>query len=255
MGEDASHSAAEVTALRAGLDLGVNLIDTAEMYADGGAELVVAEAIAGRRDEVFLVSKVLPHHASFEGTLAAAEGSLRRLGTDRIDLYLLHWPGPHPLEGTYNAFRRLREQGKVRSYGVSNFDVADMERSESTPGGAAVGVNQVLYNLSRRNVEHRLLPWCRERGITLMAYSPFEQARLAASAALARVAARHDREPYQVALAWTIREPGVVTIPKASRLEHVRANAAAAELELTAEDLSELDCAFPRGASAALETL
>jgi len=245
MGESPARHESEVDALRLGLDLGLTLIDTAEMYGDGGAEEVVAEAIEGHRDEVFLVSKVLPHNASREGTLRAAERSLKRLRTDRIDLYLLHWPGSYPLEDTFAAFEQPVEQGKVCHYGVSNFDVADMERSEALPAGAAVTTNQVLYNLERRGIERRLLPWCAERGILLMAYSPLEHARLVRTRALKAVAARHDCTPYQAALAWTIRHPGVVTIPKAGHPLHVHENVAALAVRLTERDLADLDQAFP----------
>lgn len=245
MGESARRRDAEVRALRLGLELGVTLIDTAEMYASGGAERVVARAIEGRRDEVLLVSKVLPQNASRTGTLRAAERSLKRLETDRIDLYLLHWEGSHGLDETYEAFERLVEQGKIRSYGVSNFDTDAMESSERLPAGRKVAANQVIYNLARRGIEYSLLRWCRERDVAVMAYSPLEQGRIPASRAVEAVARRHGCSPYQAALAWTLREPGVVAIPKASRLEHVRENVAAREIRLGAEDLAELDRDFP----------
>ncbi len=245
MGQDPREHKREVEALRLGLDLGMTLIDTAEMYADGGAERVVAEAIVGRRDDVFLVSKVLPSNASREGTIAAAERSLERLRTDRLDLYLLHWTGSWPLEETYGGFERLVEQGKILHYGVSNFDVDDMQRSESLPAGARVGVNQVLYNPTRRGIEPALLPWCAARDIVVMAYSPLEQGRLRARAALRQVAERHDAKPEQVVLAWVLRHPNVVTIPKAVRTEHVRDNAAAGSIRLTEEDLADLDRDLP----------
>lgn len=246
MGERPDERRREVAALRLGLDLGVTLIDTAEMYGDGGAEQVVGEAIRGRRDAVQLVSKVLPDNASYRGTLAAAERSLRRLETDRIDLYLLHWPGAHPLVETYRAFRDLVDQGKVLHYGLSNFDVDDLLRSEAISGGAAVAANQVLYNLERRAVERRLLPLCREAGILAIAYSPFEQARLRPRTALRAIAARRGCSPYRIALAWTLRESGVVAIPKALAPQHVRDNVAAATLELSAEELNALDDDHPR---------
>ncbi len=245
MGEDPARAAGEVAALRLGLDLGLGLIDTAEMYGDGGAERVVAEAIRGRRDEVYLVSKVLPHHASRRGTLEAARASLRRLDTDRLDLYLLHWTGSHPLDETYAAFEELRAAGDVLAWGVSNFDADDMARSETTPGGVRAGVNQVLYNLQRRWPEDRLLPWCRERDVAVMAYSPLEQARLPDAPELRAVADRHGRSTAAIAIAWTLREPGVVSIPKAARPEHVRDNATALDVALDAEDLALLDRAFP----------
>ncbi|MFS8640281.1 MAG: aldo/keto reductase [Symbiobacteriaceae bacterium] len=235
----------EVEALRLGLDLGMTLIDTAEMYADGGAEEVVAEAIAGRRDQVFLVTKVLPGNASRRGTIEACERSLRRLRTDRIDLYLLHWRGRYPLAETLEAFAELVRAGKIRYWGVSNFDTDDMAELTGLPGGAAVATNQVLYNLSRRGIEYDLLPWCRERRIPIMAYSPIEQGRILGNPALRRVAARHGATPAQVALAWLLRQKDVMVIPKASRPEHVRENRGALDLALTAEDLAELDRAFP----------
>ena len=245
MGAEPRRRAAEVAALRLGLDLGVTLIDTAELYADGGAEEIVAEAIAGRRDGVTVVSKVLPGNASRAGTIAAAERSLRRLRTDRIDLYLLHWPGDHPLAETLAAFISLRDAGKIRHYGVSNFDVAEMETSEALPGGPAVAANQVLYNLARRGIERTLLPWCAGRGVAVMAYSPLDQGNLRERPALARVAARHGVSPQTVAIAWTLRLPGMVTIPKAVRPEHVRACVAATALALEPADLAELDAAYP----------
>lgn len=235
----------EIEALRLGIDLGMSLIDTAEMYGDGGAEEVVGEALEGRRDEVFVVSKVLPGNASFEGTVLACERSLRRLRTDRLDLYLLHWAGPHPIEGTLEAFERLREAGKILRFGVSNFDVHEMREVCALPAGAGVAANQVLYNLGRRSIERKLLPWCAARGITVMAYSPLEQGRLRPRPALQAVAARHGISTAQVALAWTLRDPGVVTIPKAARPDHVRENAAVVQVTLTERDLAELDRDYP----------
>ena len=256
MGENRARWTDEVAALRLGLDLGMRLIDTAEMYGDGGAERVVAEAIRGRRDEVFLVSKVLPHHASYTGTLRACEASLARLETDRLDLYLLHWPGSHPVEETIRAFQRLRVDGKIRYWGVSNFDVDEMEPVIAVEDPAGCTTNQVLYNLERRGVERRLLDWCTLRGMPVMAYSPLEQGRLRSKSALGRVAERHGASLEQVALAWVLRREEVVTIPKAIRPEHVRANAGAADLVLTEEDLSDLDRAFPVPArDVPLETL
>lgn len=235
----------EVAALELGFDLGCTLVDTAEMYADGGAEEVVGEALRGRRERVFVVTKVLPGNASRDGTAHAAEQSLRRLRIDCIDLYLLHWAGPHPLEETLAAFERLRQDGKVRHYGVSNLDIADMEAAEVLPHGPGIAANQVYYNLARRGIERRLLPWCGERGVAVMAYTPLEQGRLRESEALGRVALRHAATPAQVALAWTLRLPGVVAIPKAVEPSHVRQNAAAAALDLDAEDLAALDAAYP----------
>jgi len=255
MGESAATRGDEIDALRCGLDLGLTLIDTAEMYGDGGAETVVGQAIAGRRDEVLLVTKVMPDNASRRGTLRAAERSLKRLGTDHIDLYLLHWPGPHPLEQTFAAFEKLVEQGKILNYGVSNFDLKAMQGAASLPGGANIATNQILYNLTRRGIENRLLPWCHEQGVTVMAYSPFEQGMLPSSRALETIAERHACTPHQIALAWTLREPGTVAIPKAANLDHVRQNAAAASIRLDEQELAELDRAFPRPKVDRLETL
>ncbi len=235
----------EIAALRLGIDLGMKLIDTAEMYGRGAAEELVGEAVAGRRDEVFLVSKVLPRNATRKGTVAACEGSLRRLRTDRIDLYLLHWLEETPLEETLDAFGALLRAGKVRLWGVSNFDVPDMEGLVGLSAGPAVQTDQVLYNLTRRGIEHDLLPWCRERKLPIMAYSPVEQGRLLGHPALRRVAARHGVPPAQAALAWVIREEGISAIPKAGTPEHVRENRGALEVRLTRRDLAELDAAFP----------
>ncbi|GAA2112137.1 aldo/keto reductase [Actinomadura alba] len=245
MGERLSDRAAEVAALRHGLDLGIGLIDTAEMYGDGGAEEVVGEAIASRRDEVFLVSKVLPHNASARGTVKACERSLRRLSTDRLDLYLLHWRGSTPLDETLEAFERLRDSGEIRHFGVSNFDIGDMRELWDRPAGRRVATDQVLYNLARRGIEYDLLPWCRERGLPVMAYSPIEQGRLLTHPLLRRLAERHDTTPAQVAIAWVLRQDGVCAIPKASTPEHVDENRAALDIRLSERDLAELDSAFP----------
>ncbi len=245
MGEDRGRRGAEVAALRRGLDLGLTLIDTAEMYGEGGAEKVVGEAIAGRRDEVFLVSKVYPHNASARCTVAACERSLRRLGTDRLDLYLLHWRGSHPLAETVAAFERLRRDGKIRHWGVSNLDAEEMEELAGVADGRRCATDQVLYNPSRRGIEWDLLPWCRGRGMPVMAYSPIEQGRLPTAGVLGEIGRRHGRGPFQVALAWVLAQPGVVAIPKAARPEHVEANAKALDLELTAEDLAAIDREFP----------
>jgi diketogulonate reductase-like aldo/keto reductase len=252
MGEDPGARADEVAALRLGLELGMTLVDTAEMYGEGGAEEVVGEAIAGRRDEVFLVSKVYPHNADRAGVRAACERSLRRLGTDRLDLYLLHWRGGVPLEETLEAFARLREQGKILDFGVSNFDQDDLLEAAALPEGNDVAVDQVLYNLSRRGIEWDVLPWCRERGMPVMAYSPLEsnpadQRAMLGKAALRALAQAHGVTPAQVALAWLLRQDGVVVIPKAVQPAHVRANRAALDLAplLTGADLAALDAAFP----------
>ncbi|PBB27071.1 MULTISPECIES: aldo/keto reductase [unclassified Mesorhizobium] len=245
MGEDSRRRADEVDALKLGLDLGLTLIDTAEMYASGGAEEVVAQAIAGRRAEVFVVSKVLPSNASRAGVQRACENSLKRLRTDRIDLYLLHWPGSVPLAETVEAFEALKKAGKIRHWGVSNFDTEDMEDLAGLPDGGNVQTNQVLYNLVRRGPEFDLAPWSRRRGIPLMAYSPVEQGALARNARLDAVAARRNATAAQIALAWVMHQEGVIAIPKASSQEHVRQNFAALDIKLTGEDLADLDRAFP----------
>jgi diketogulonate reductase-like aldo/keto reductase len=246
MGEDRREHANEVAALRLGLDLGMNLIDTAEMYGDGGAEKVVAAAIAGRRDEVFLVSKVLPEHATRRGTIAACERSLKRLETDRIDLYLLHWRvGDVDLAEVVEAFTTLTGAGKIRHWGVSNFDVDDMEELGELANGAAVAANQVMYNLNRRGIEHDLVPWCRRRRIPIMAYSPLDQGKLARSRELGRFAQRLGTGPSRLALAWLVRQKGIIAIPKSASPDHVRENFAALEVQLGNHDLAELDRAFP----------
>jgi diketogulonate reductase-like aldo/keto reductase len=245
MGEDPSAHGQEVRALQEGIDLGMTLIDTAEMYASGGAEIVTGEAIDGRRDDVFLVSKVLPYNAGYDDCVAACERSLDRLRTDRLDAYLLHWQGGVRLEETLDAFAKLEEDGKIRSWGVSNFDADDMAELVSLPGGEAVATNQVLYNLTRRWPEPELRPFCLERGIPLMAYSPIEQGRMLRHRALREVADRHGVTPAQVALAWLLERGEVIVIPKAARLEHVRDNRASLDLELDAGDLEELDSSFP----------
>jgi diketogulonate reductase-like aldo/keto reductase len=245
MAEDPRRREDEIAALRLGLDLGMTLIDTAEAYADGAAEELVGEAIAGRRDEVFLVSKVLPDHATRRGTITACEGSLGRLGTDRLDLYLLHWRGQVPLEETLEGFAALVRAGKVRHWGVSNFDVSDLEELVALPGGSAVATDQVLYNLTRRGIEYDLLPWCQRRGLPIMAYSPIEQGRVLHHPTLRSVAAGHRATPAQVALAWVLRQDSIISIPKAGTTAHVRENRAALDLRLTEHDLAALDRAFP----------
>ncbi|HEX7306985.1 aldo/keto reductase [Lentzea sp.] len=243
MAENPARRDEEVRALRTGLDLGLTLVDTAEMYGGGAAESLVGEAITGRRDEVFLVSKVLPGNASAAGTVRACEASLSRLGTDRLDLYLLHWRGRFPLAETLDGFAALAEAGKIRHWGVSNLDLTDMRELTALPGFCQT--NQILYNLTRRGPEHDLLPWHAEAGIPVMAYSPVEQGRLLDSPVLASVARRHVASAAQVALAWVLRLPFVTAIPKAGTVEHVRDNARALGLVLTDEDLAELDRAFP----------
>jgi diketogulonate reductase-like aldo/keto reductase len=245
MGEDRRRRADEVAALRLGVDLGMTLIDTAEMYADGGAEEVVREAIEGRRGEVLLVSKVLPSNASRAGVARACEQSLKRLGTDRIELYLLHWRGGVPLAETIAAFETLKSQGKILGWGVSNFDMDDMEELASVPGGEFVQTNQVLYNLSSRGIDYDLLPQSARDGIPVMAYSPVGQGELTRDRRLAAIGERHGATAAQIALAWTLRHPHVIAIPKAGSLGHVRDNRAALDIELTEADLAELDAAFP----------
>ncbi len=246
MGEDASWRKDEIASLRLGIELGMTLIDTAEMYADGGAERIVAQAITGRRNEVFLVSKVLPEHATHPGTIAACERSLRRLKTDRLDLYLLHWREAIPLSETLEAFDKLLRAGKIRYWGVSNFDLTDMRELTGSPVGAAVAANEVMYSVKRRGIEYALMPWCRRRKITIIAYSPLDQGKLVRSRTLKDIAARHDATPAQVALAWLVRQHGVIAIPKAKSKTHVRENRAALDLRLDKRDLAMLDRVFPR---------
>jgi diketogulonate reductase-like aldo/keto reductase len=246
MGERGSAAKAEVAALKLGIELGMMLIDTAEMYGNGRAEELVAEATQGQRDKLFIVSKVYPHNASRAGVPAACERSLQRLKTDRIDLYLLHWRGSHKLAETVEAFEKLRAEGKIRYWGVSNFDTSDMQSLVRLPGGANCASNQVLYHVGSRGIEHDLLPWCTEHKIPLMAYSPVGQGgRLLQSKALAAVAKRHDATPAQIAIAWSMRHGNVISIPKASDPQHVRENAAAGAITLSSEDLAAIDAAHP----------
>lgn len=245
MGESRSSFQREVEALRYGLDLGLSLIDTAEMYGEGGAEEVVAQAIGNRRSQVFLVSKVYPHNASKQGAIAACERSLKRLNTDYLDLYLLHWRGSVPLSETLEAFQTLKAAGKIRDYGVSNFDVEDMEAAVCLDGGDAIATNQVLYNLTRRGIELNLLPWCRAQNIPLMAYSPIEQGRLLNNKALKAIAQAREVTPAQIAIAWLLHQDNVIVIPKSSRIEHIDQNYAALNLTLNADELTALETAFP----------
>lgn len=243
--------ASAIAALRRGLDLGLTHIDTAEMYGAGAAETLVAEAIAGRRDEVFLVSKVVPQNASRKGTIAACERSLTRLKTDRLDGYLLHWPGEHPLEDTLEAFEQLRRDGKIRTWGVSNFDVAELEAAWKI-AGARLSCNQVLYHLQERAIEHAVIPWCEQHGVAVVAYSPFGSGafpgpRTKGGRVLQLIADAHGATPRQVALAFLVQRPSVFTIPKAGRPDHVEDNAAAAGLQLSAAEIARLERAFPRG--------
>ena len=245
MGEDRRQRAKEVAALTLGLDLGMTLIDTAEMYGDGGAEEVVGEAIAGRREEVFVVSKVYPHNASRRGAVAACKRSLKRLGTDRLDLYLLHWRGDIALAETVDAFESLRREGCIREWGVSNFDRADMEELFALPDGPRCAANQVMYHLGCRGVEWDLLPFCREHRVAVMAYSPVGRGRLLRDRQLGALAGELGVTPAQVALAWLLKQPGVSAIPKAASEAHVRDNRAAAALRLSAKALKDLERAFP----------
>ncbi|MEP6701912.1 MAG: aldo/keto reductase [Betaproteobacteria bacterium] len=246
MGERASERQREIAALKLGFDLGMTLFDTAEMYGEGGAEEVLAEVIKGRRDEAYIVSKVSPHNASLRGTVAACERSLSRLKIERLDLYLLHWRGRHPLAQTVQAFEQLRTDGKIGAWGVSNFDRDDLQELASVTDGGHCAVNQVLYNIAHRGIEWDVLPWCRERGVAVMAYCPLDEGgRLLKSQVIQSVATRHAATAAQIALAWLIRQTGVVAIPKAASEAHVRANRAATDVVLTPADLAEIDAAFP----------
>jgi diketogulonate reductase-like aldo/keto reductase len=235
----------EIACLQHGVDLGMSLIDTAEMYGDGASEQLVGEAIAGRRERVFLVTKVYPQNATRRGAIAACERSLKRLATDRLDLYLLHWRGNVPFAETIAAFEQLQRDGKIRYWGVSNLDTRAQQDWVATPGGAAVAANQVLYNLSRRGVEWSLLPWCRAQGIALMAYSPVEQARLLDHRELIALARELGRTPAQLALAWLLAREGVIAIPKAARRKHLDDNFGALETPLDTTTLTRLDAIFP----------
>jgi diketogulonate reductase-like aldo/keto reductase len=245
MGVNPMRKKNEVEALQLGLDLGMTLIDTAEMYADGKAEEIVAEAVKGRRHETFIVTKVIPSHAKHNQVISSCDKSLNRLGTDRIDLYLLHWRGNTPLEETLRAFTELMKAGKIRHWGVSNFDTSDMKELVALKDGGAVATNQILYNPARRGPEWELLPWCRERNIPIMAYSPVDQGGLAKHPVLKNIAKRHQASAAQIALAWLLLQEQTIVIPKAVRPDHVRENRKAADLQLTEADLHELNIAFP----------
>ncbi|AHB07403.1 aldo/keto reductase [Pandoraea pnomenusa] len=244
MGEKAERRREEIAALRLGVSLGMTLVDTAEMYGEGATETLVGEALDGLRDQVFLVSKVYPHNASRRGVVAACERSLKRLRTDRLDLYLLHWRGGEPFEETIAGFEALREAGKIRHWGVSNLDTDDMDELFATPGGNACATDQVLYNLSRRGPEYDLAPWLAEHGLPMMAYSPIEQGRLPTKGVLGDIARARHVEPLQIALAWVLSRPGVIAIPKAGTEAHVRANRAAHDIVLTEQELALLDHHF-----------
>jgi len=248
---DEADSGVAIAALRRGLDLGMTHIDTAELYGSGAAEELVGAAIAGRRDEVFLVSKVLPQNASLRGTVAACERSLARLGTDRLDCYLLHWPGPHPLEDTIAAFEKLRADGKILSWGVSNFDVADLAAVRQIAGPGHPACNQALYHLRERAIEHAVIPWCEANGVAVVAYSPFGHRggfplpRTAGGRLLREIAERHHATPRQIALRFLVRRPSLFAIPKASNPEHAEENAGAGALRLGEAELARIDAAFP----------
>jgi diketogulonate reductase-like aldo/keto reductase len=249
-----------VAALRRGIELGMTHIDTAEMYGSGRVEEIVGEAIKGRREGLYLISKVLPENASRKGTVEACERSLKRLGTDRLDCYLLHWPGRHPLAGTIAAFESLREAGKIASWGLSNFAADELEQALAIAGPGKIACNQVLYHLEERAIEHSVLPWCADHGVALVAYSPFGSGRFpAASSAggrvLAAMAAKHRATARQVALAFVTRHPAVFAIPKAAKVAHVAENAGADGLTLSPEEIAELDHAFPRGRKRGLPML
>ena len=245
IGEDAATRTEEIASLQHGIDLGMALIDTAEMYGEGASEKLVGEAIRGRRERVFLVSKVYPHNAGRKAAQAACERSLRRLGIECLDLYLLHWRGSEPFAETIEAFETLKAQGKIRHWGVSNLDTEDLQEWVDTPGGAAVAVDQVLYNLTRRGIEWDLLPWCQKRRIPVMAYSPIEQARLLRHSGLCELAGRLGMTPAQVALAWLLQRDAVIAIPKTSTRQHLEENFAALRFSLEADVVAELDRLFP----------
>jgi diketogulonate reductase-like aldo/keto reductase len=256
MGERPNARKEEIAALRAGVELGMTLIDTAEMYGDGESEKLIAEALADLRDDVFLVSKVYPHNGSERGVQAACERSLKRLKTDRLDLYLLHWRGGEDLQGVVAGFEKLKRDGKIRHWGVSNFDTDDLEELFDLDGGNACATNQILYNVARRGPEFDLLPWLRERGMPGMAYSPVDHARLPKNSVLDEIAAGRGMSVVQIALAWVLQQAEVFAIPKASSVAHVKANRAAADIELSADELAKIDSQFkPPKAKRSLEML
>lgn len=245
MGERASESEREIASLKAGIELGMTLIDTAEMYGEGDSERIVGRAIKGRRDGLFIVTKVYPWNASRRGTIEACERSLSRLGIDQIDLYLLHWRGEHPLADTVEAFEDLKDAGKIGAWGVSNFDIGDIEELLAVPGGRHVAANQVLYNLARRGIEYDLLPWCQEHGVPVMAYSPIEQGRILHNPELIRIAKANQATPAQIALAFLLERDGVIAIPKTSNADRVAENRDCVSLDISDEDWAALDAAFP----------
>ena len=241
MGEKASQKQVEIDALKLGIDLGMTLIDTAEMYGEGGAEKIVGEAIALCREEIYLVSKFYPYNASYDGVIAACDRSLSRLKSDYLDLYLLHWRGSVPLSETLAGLQHLKQAGKILDYGVSNFDTDDMEEAESLPGGKEIVTNQVLYNLKRRGIEWDLLPWCKKRNIPIMAYSPIEQGAFVNDSKLNNIAAKHNATSTQIALAWLLHQDNVISIPKTTKIDRLKENRAALDIKLTEEDLQQLD--------------
>ncbi|TCU25577.1 diketogulonate reductase-like aldo/keto reductase [Rhizobium azibense] len=245
MGERASETEREIASLKAGIQLGMTLIDTAEMYGEGDSERIVGRAIKGRREGLFIVTKVYPWNASRRGTIEACERSLSRLGIDQIDLYLLHWRGEHPLADTVEAFEDLKDAGKIGAWGVSNFDIGDIEELLAVPGGRHVAANQVLYNLARRGIEYDLLPWCQEHGVPVMAYSPIEQGRILHNPELIRIAKANQATPAQVALAFLLERDGVIAIPKTSNADRVAENRDCVSLDISDDDWAALDAAFP----------
>ncbi|MDJ0688812.1 MAG: aldo/keto reductase [Xenococcaceae cyanobacterium MO_188.B32] len=244
MGEKASQKQAEIDALKLGIELGMSLIDTAEMYGEGGAEKIVAEAISNCRNEIFLVSKFYPYNASYQGVIAACERSLSRLKTDYLDLYLLHWREAIPLSETLEALQHLKQTRKILDYGVSNFDTDDMEEALSLPGGKEIATNQVLYNLKHRGIEWDLLPWCQERSIPIMAYSPLEQRAFVDDSSLKAIATKHNATSTQIALSWLLHQDNVISIPKATNPQHIKENRAALYIKLTEEDIKQIERAF-----------
>jgi diketogulonate reductase-like aldo/keto reductase len=244
MGERANARKDEIAALRAGVELGMTLVDTAEMYGDGESEKLIAEALGSLREDIFIVSKVYPHNGSERGVQAACERSLKRLKTDRIDLYLLHWRGGEDLEGAVAGFEKLKRDGKIRHWGVSNFDTDDMDELFALDDGNACASNQILYNVARRGPEFELLPWLRERSLPAMAYSPVDHARLPKKSVLNDIAAARGVSMFQIALAWVLQQPGVCSIPKASNVAHVKENRAAADIALTREEVAQIDSHF-----------
>ncbi|MCG7391546.1 aldo/keto reductase [Microvirga sp. ACRRW] len=245
MAEKSTGRAQEIEALRLGVELGMTLIDTAEMYGEGASEKLIAEALGAERESLFLVSKVYPHNASRKGVVEACERSLRRLKADRLDLYLLHWRGNEPLEETVAGFEDLRRSGKIRHWGVSNFDTDDMEELFEIEGGTNCATNQILYNVTRRGPEYDLIPWMAERKMPLMAYSPIEQGRLPKAGILQTIGRHHKASPYQIALAWLLQKPGIIAIPKASSTDHVRENRKALDIQLSPDELNAIDAEFP----------